>query len=97
MLIYRINPLKELKNKANLNQTVILRERVIPQSVIANMRHGNVTEKSIEYLCKYLNVKPGDIIDYIDDDQYKVLWDSGFYNDSDIPMMPPKQRKENSK
>lgn len=90
MLIYRINPLKELKDKAKINQTRILKERIFPQSIVMNMRKGNVTEKSIDYLCKYLNVKPGDIIDYIDDEQYKALWDSGFYEDSEIPMFPPK-------
>lgn len=71
MLIYKFDVLKELKDHG-YNTTRILRENIIGQSAVQQIRNGHVVgAKGIDKLCSLLEMQPGQIIRYMDDLDYK--------------------------
>ncbi|MBR1527787.1 MAG: helix-turn-helix domain-containing protein [Oscillospiraceae bacterium] len=65
---YKIDVLPELK-KAGFSANRLRTEKIIGNSTIDNFRHGIVCYgKSLEILCKLLNCQPGDILEYVPDD-----------------------------
>lgn len=71
MLVYKIDVLQTLK-EAGYNSTRIYREKIIPQSAMQKIRNGEMVGiKILERLCKLMDMQPGNIIKYIEDNPKK--------------------------
>ncbi len=67
MLIYKIDVIESLK-EAGYNSTRILRENLIGQSAMQKLRKGEMVGiKTLDQICKLLDMQPGNIIKYVDD------------------------------
>lgn len=65
MLVYKINVLESLK-EAGYNSTKILKENVLSQSAVQKLRTGEMVGiKTLEKLCRLLDMQPGNIIKYV--------------------------------
>lgn len=63
-LEYKIDVLAALK-EAGYSTTRIREEKLIGQSYLQQLRHGElVSWKTIETLCRLLNCQPGDIVEF---------------------------------
>ena len=66
MLVYKIDVLGTLK-KSGYNSTRILKENLISQSAVQKIRKNEMVGiKTIEKLCKLLDMQPGNIIKYVE-------------------------------
>lgn len=66
MIVYKIDVLETLK-EAGYNTTRILKENLISQSAVQQIRKGEpVGIKTLDKLCKLLDMQPGNIIKYVD-------------------------------
>ena len=66
MIVYKIDVLETLK-EAGYNTTRILKENLISQSAMQQIRKGEpVGIKTLDKLCKLLDMQPGNIIKYIE-------------------------------
>lgn len=66
---YRIAILPALK-AAGYNTTRLRREKILGESVIQQLRHGQlVSWVNIERLCELLGCQPGDILEYTKEEQ----------------------------
>ena len=64
MLRYKIDVIKALKN-AGYNSTVILNDRIIGQSAMQKLRHGEMVGiRTLDQLCDLLHCQPGDLIEH---------------------------------
>ncbi|WP_034971441.1 helix-turn-helix domain-containing protein [Agathobaculum desmolans] len=64
---YKIDILAALKEKG-YTSTRIREEKLIGQSYLQQMRHGElVSWKTIDTICRLLNCQPGDLVKYVDD------------------------------
>lgn len=64
---YKIDILATLKEKG-YTSTRIREEKLIGQSYLQQMRHGElVSWKTIDTICRLLNCQPGDLVEYVDD------------------------------
>lgn len=71
MLAYKIDVLETLK-ESGYNSTKILRENLLNQSAMQKLRRGEMVGiKTIEKLCQLLDMQPGNIIKYIEEDKRK--------------------------
>jgi DNA-binding Xre family transcriptional regulator len=67
MLVYKIDVIETLKENG-YNSTRILKENIIGQASMQKLRHGEMVGiKTLEQLCKILDMQPGNIIKYIED------------------------------
>lgn len=67
MLTYKIDVIETLK-ESGYNSTRILKENILSQSAMQKIRKGEMVGiKTLEQLCKLLDMQPGNIIKYIDD------------------------------
>ena len=61
---YKIDILAALRD-AGYTQNRIRNEKLIGQSYLTQLRHGElVSWKAIEVICRLLNCQPGDILEY---------------------------------
>lgn len=68
MLKYKIDVIETLK-EAGYNSTKILKDGIVSQSAMQKFRNGEMVGiKTIEQLCKILDMQPGNIIKYVDDE-----------------------------
>lgn len=68
MLAYKIDVIETLK-ESGYNSTRILRENILSQSAMQKIRKGEMVGiKTLEQLCRILDMQPGNIIKYQDDD-----------------------------
>ena len=66
MLVYKIDVLGTLK-ESGYNSTRILKENLISQSAVQKIRKNEMVGiKTIEKLCKILDMQPGNIIKYVE-------------------------------
>lgn len=66
MLTYKINVIETLKENG-YNSTRILKENILSQSAMQKIRKGEMIGiKTLEQLCKLLDMQPGNIIKYIE-------------------------------
>ena len=66
MLVYKIDVLGTLK-ESGYNSTRILKENLISQSAVQKIRKNEMVGiKTIEKLCKLLDMQPGNIIIYVE-------------------------------
>ena len=65
---YKIDVIETLK-EAGYNSTKILKDGIISQSAMQKFRNGEMVGiKTIEQLCKLLDMQPGNIIKYVEDE-----------------------------
>ena len=63
-IAYKIDVLAALKD-AGYSQNRIRNEKLIGQSYLTQLRHGElVSWKTIETICQLLHCQPGDILEY---------------------------------
>ena len=69
MLTYKIDVIETLK-ESGYNTTRILKENLIGQSAMQKLRRGEMVGiKTLDQLCKLLDMQPGNIIKYVDDEK----------------------------
>jgi len=68
-MLYKINVLQALKEKG-YNTNRLRKEKLIAEASIQSLRENKpISWANIEKLCSLLNCKPGDLLDYIPDDE----------------------------
>lgn len=73
VLTYKINVLETLK-ESGYNSTRILKEGLISQSAMQKMRKNEMVGiKTIEKLCELLDMQPGNIIKYVEQNKPKKI------------------------
>ncbi|MFR8623516.1 helix-turn-helix domain-containing protein [[Ruminococcus] torques] len=66
MLTYKIDVIDTLK-ESGYNSTRILKENIISQSAMQKLRKNEMVGiKTLEQLCKVLDMQPGNIIKYVE-------------------------------
>lgn len=71
---YKFDVLSALK-EIGYSQNRIRTEKLIGQSYLTQLRHGElVSWKAIETVCRLLDCQPGDILEYVPDDENKSKW-----------------------
>lgn len=67
MLTYKIDVIETLK-ESGYNSTRILKENLIGQSSMQKLRKGEMVGiKTLDQICKLLDMQPGNIIKYVED------------------------------
>ena len=67
MLSYKINVIETLK-ESGYNSTRILKENILSQSAMQKLRNNEMVGiKTLEQICKLLDMQPGNIIKYVED------------------------------
>lgn len=67
MLTYKIDVIETLK-ESGYNSTRILKENLIGQSAMQKLRKGEMVGiKTLDQICKLLDMQPGNIIKYVED------------------------------
>ena len=65
---YKVDIMAELKKKG-YSSTKIREEKLIGQSYLQQIRHGElVSWKTIDTICSLLECQPGDLIEYVKED-----------------------------
>ena len=68
---YKIDIMNELK-KAGFTSTKIREEKLIGQSYLQQIRHGElVSWKTIDTICTLLDCQPGDLVEYVKEPKEK--------------------------
>lgn len=68
MIVYR-DVLERLKG-AGFTTYRILQEKLIPQSSLTRIRRNEpINLSTIDTICKLLNCQPGDLLEYVPDDE----------------------------
>lgn len=68
MLVYKIDVLESLK-EAGYNTSRLRKEKLLNESAIQYIREGKpVGAKALDNICKLLDMQPGNIIKYVEDD-----------------------------
>ena len=71
MLVYKIDVLETLK-EAGYNTTILRREKLLNESAIQYIREGKpVGAKALNNICMLLDMQPGNIIKYVDENNMK--------------------------
>jgi len=71
MLVYKIDVIETLK-EAGYNATRIYKERQISQAAMQKIRRGEpVGAKTLDKLCELLDMQPGNIIKYVENNSKK--------------------------
>lgn len=69
MLVYKIDVIETLK-ESGFNATKILKENLIAQSAMQKLRKGEMVGiKTLDQICKLLDMQPGNIIKFVDDEK----------------------------
>lgn len=64
------NKLLSIFEEKGITSYTIKKEKVVGQSAWKKIHeNGHIDTRTIESLCKYLNCQPGDILEYIPDDE----------------------------
>lgn len=68
MFVYKIDVIETLK-ESGYNSTRILKENILSQSAMQKLRRGEMVGiKTLEQLCALLDMQPGNIIKYIENE-----------------------------
>ena len=69
MLRYKVDILKELKEK-DYTSYRLRKDKLIGESQIQKIRKGeSASKETLNTICKLLQCQPGDILEYIEDEQ----------------------------
>lgn len=67
MLTYKFNVIESLK-ESGYNSTRILKDNILSQSAMQKLRNGEMVGiKTLEQLCRLLDMQPGNIIKYVEE------------------------------
>ncbi len=70
----KFDKLFKLMKEKGLSTYRIRQENIISQSALTALNNDkNVTTETINKLCKALNCQPGDIMEYVDDNDDKMV------------------------
>ena len=100
MIVHKINILKAL-GEAGFTTYVLLNDsdprKRLGSSQVQSLRQGMPPgAKALDTICRMLGKQPGDIIEYMPDDQYDALRESGYFEKKGI-VAPPRKDKGASK
>ena len=66
----KFDKLFSLMKKRELSTYRIRQENIIPQGTLTSLKNNkSVTTDTINKLCKVLNCQPGDIMEYVDEEE----------------------------
>ena len=69
----KFDKLFSLMKKRELSTYRIRQENIIPQGTLTSLKNNkSVTTDTIDKLCKALNCQPGDIMEYVDEDETNI-------------------------
>ena len=70
MIYYKIDILKELKNK-NLTTYTLKKDNILSGSLMNKIKNNNtdISLKKLDDICRLLGMQPGDIIGYTSEEQ----------------------------
>lgn len=69
MLRYKIDVLEHLK-QSGYNTNTIRKEKLIGENSLQYLREGKpISAKTLDTLCRLLHCQPGDIMEYVPDDE----------------------------
>lgn len=69
MLTYKIDVIETLK-EAGYNSTRILKDNILSQSAMQKLRQGEMVGiKTLDQICSLLDMQPGNIIKYVEDEK----------------------------
>ncbi len=69
MLIYKIDVIEKLK-ESGYNTTRLRREKLLSESALQYLREGKpVGTKPLDDICRLLACQPGDILEYVKDEE----------------------------
>lgn len=73
MFKYKINVIEELK-EAGYSSFRIAKEKLIGHAAMTKIRNGEVVGiKTLETICRLLDMQPGNIIKYVEDEEETKL------------------------
>jgi len=73
MIVYKIDVIETLK-ESGYNSTRILKENILSQSAMQKLRNGEMIGiKTLDQLCKLLDMQPGNIIKYVETEKPKKV------------------------
>lgn len=68
-ILYKIDVLEALKEKG-YNTTKLRTEKIIGESYLTQIRKGEIVSNAcLEKLCKLLNMQPGDILEFVEEEK----------------------------
>ena len=69
MIQYKIDVMQALKNKG-YSSYYLRHNKILGEKTMSDIRNNNVvgSVKNIEFLCKTLEIQPGELLEYIPDD-----------------------------
>lgn len=71
MIVYKIDVLQSLK-EAGYNTTILRKNKLLSESAIQYLREGKpVGAKALNNICMLLDMQPGNIIKYVEEDNMK--------------------------
>ena len=69
MFVYKFDVLEELK-EANYTTARLRKEKLLGENAIQSLRHGEMVGIiALEKICRLLDMQPGNIIKYVEDEQ----------------------------
>lgn len=69
MIVYKIDILKELKEKGYTSY-VLREKKIIPEGTMQRLRRKDlISLQTLDVICRLLELQPGDIIEYIPDQE----------------------------
>lgn len=92
---YKIDILAALKN-AGYSSYRIRKEKIFGEATLQKIRKGEIlTADNLALICKFLNCQPGDILEYVSDDETsnkhsnKIITQNDLVDDNGEPLMMP--------
>ena len=69
---FKYDKLFELLKQKGITTYRIRKENIISQAALTKMKNGegNIDTRTLERLCKVLDCQPGDILEYVPDEEY---------------------------
>ena len=84
---YKIDIMNELK-KAGFTSTKIREEKLIGQSYLQQIRHGElVSWKTIDTICALLDCQPGDLVEYVKEPKEELTTAAATLMQTEAPIL----------
>ena len=84
---YKIDIMNELK-KAGFTSTKIREEKLIGQSYLQQIRHGElVSWKTIDTICTLLDCQPGDLVEYVKEPKEELTTAAATLMQTEAPIL----------
>ena len=81
MLIYKFDIIAKLKEQGYTTYQ-IRKEKIFSESTLQKFRQKQmISAENLDTLCRVFNMQPGEIIEYIPDDEAKILDDNKYQNE----------------